>query len=692
MSLPAGRLPDEFFRDLFEHADDMIYATDLSGVITAINRAGERMTGFPRDELLGSNIARLVAPESLGDAMRMMDPETAGAAPPAYELEIVTKDERRVTIEVRSRFLRRDGVPVGVQGIARDVSVTRPSGRQARSRSLRIEAINEIIAAADAAPDLPRVIDVALEQMLAVLDASAGGIWIGEHAAAQGLPSGLGSELPAALGETGWKAIAPHAVEDWANPESAGVDVLPGAAVGLLWRGLGVRASLVVPIALQEDCAGVLVVASTRPRVWRPDDVAFAVEVGRQIGATAEGLRLFRESRQRAELMGRLVALNEVLHRSMSVTGVAAEIGAAAVQLSGADRAAVYLRWPNGTATCAWRRGLSAEYIAKVLRPEVVRAWEERTSRVEPGGVELPDGRRVAVAGPLLIADVAALPRTDLVRELGEPEGFRATAAWPLMYEGRVIASISCYYDAPHEWSKPEREIFQTFVWQAAAAVENARLFEAQRERTAELEALSESLEQSYIQIVLALARAMDARDAYTADHSERLAVWAEKVARRLGCGRDEAVDVRWAALLHDIGKIGVPDGILSKPGPLTTDEWQAMQQHPLIGERILLPLERMRRVATIVRHHQERWDGSGYPDGLRGEAIPLLARVLAVVDTYSAIVDQRPYKAARSHDEAVAELERCAGTKFDPVVVATFRGVLAEGEKTPATSVRSSR
>ncbi|MHB8732362.1 MAG: HD domain-containing phosphohydrolase [bacterium] len=691
MSLPAGYLSsDAFYRDLFEHAGDMIYATDLSGVITAVNRAGERLTGFSRDELVGSNLACLVAPESLGDAMRMMDPETAGAAPPAYELEIVTKDERRVMIEVRSRFQYKDGVPVGVQGIARDIAPARTSAGQARGHSLRIEAINEIIAAADAAPDLPKVIDVAVERMVAVLDISAAGIWAGQDVAVRGLPLGLGAELPAALRETGWAAMAPHVVEDWTNP--AAVDGPAGGAVGILWRGLGVRASLVVPIALPEDRTGAVVVASARPRAWRPEDVAFAVEVARQVGATVEGLRLFRESRQRAELMGRLVALNEVLHRSMSVAGVAAEIGSAALRLSGADRAAVYLCWPDGTATCAWRQGISADYVAKVLRPDVVRAWTERTSRAAPGGVDLPDGRRIAVAGPLLIGDVAGLPRTDIARELAEPEGVRALASWPLMYEGRVIASISCYYDALRAWSKPEQEIFQTFVWQAAAAVENARLFEAQRERTAELEALSESLEQSYIQIVLALARAMDARDAYTADHSERLAEWAEKVARRLGCGRDEVLDVRWAALLHDIGKIGVPDGILMKPGPLTSDEWLAMQQHPLIGERILLPLERMRRVATIVRHHQERWDGSGYPDGLRAEAIPLLARILAVVDTYSAIVDQRPYKAARPHDEAVAELERCAGTKFDPVVVATFRGVLAEGGRTAVTSVRAAR
>jgi putative nucleotidyltransferase with HDIG domain len=293
---------------------------------------------------------------------------------------------------------------------------------------------------------------------------------------------------------------------------------------------------------------------------------------------------------------------------------------------------------------------------------------------------------------PLLVPAVRALTQDDIIRRLAEADGMRAVAAWPLVYEGRVIAYAVCYYDAPRTWSRPEREVFQTFVWQAAAALENARLFEAQRARTAELEAMSASLDQSYMQIVLALARAVDARDSYTADHSERLAGWAENVARRLGCGPDEILDVRWAALLHDIGKIGVPDEILSKPGPLTPDEWRTMRQHPVIGERILLPLERMRRVATTVRHHQERWDGSGYPDGLRGPAIPLLARVLAVVDTYSAIIDARPYKRARTHDDAVAELQRCAGRMFDPAAVAAFRAVLAEDSRESAALAAPSR
>ena len=190
---------------------------------------------------------------------------------------------------------------------------------------------------------------------------------------------------------------------------------------------------------------------------------------------------------------------------------------------------------------------------------------------------------------------------------------------------------------------------------------------------------LYHDLQDSYIEMVLTLGRALDARDAYTGGHSERLAKWAEATARMLGSRDDEIQDIHWGALLHDIGKIAVPDAILQKPARLTEEEWAIMRRHPVIGEEILRPVERLRGVARILRHHHERWDGTGYPDGLREETIPLGARILAVVDAYSAITDERPYKAARPHGEAVAELRRVAGVQFDPRIVEAFCRVLEE-------------
>ncbi len=184
-------------------------------------------------------------------------------------------------------------------------------------------------------------------------------------------------------------------------------------------------------------------------------------------------------------------------------------------------------------------------------------------------------------------------------------------------------------------------------------------------------------LEEAFLQAVLALSQAMDARDHYHGGHSKQLAEWSVAVAHAMGLSEEETETVRLAALLHDIGKIGIPDEILLKPGPLTAHEWEIMRQHPLIGARILRPLRRLEAVAQIVEAHHERWDGSGYPRGLKGKAIPLGARILAVVDSYGAMIDKRVYHAPRSHEEAVAEIRQHAGTLYDPQVVEAFLEVI---------------
>jgi diguanylate cyclase (GGDEF)-like protein/putative nucleotidyltransferase with HDIG domain len=176
---------------------------------------------------------------------------------------------------------------------------------------------------------------------------------------------------------------------------------------------------------------------------------------------------------------------------------------------------------------------------------------------------------------------------------------------------------------------------------------------------------------------VEALAVALLERDRYTGEHSNAVIEMAVGVARKLGCSDAEVGRIRAAALLHDIGKVAIPDRILHKPAALSEEEWLLMREHPVIGERILRALPGMGAVARIVRHEHERWDGRGYPDGLAGEAIPLGSRIVIAADTYHAITSDRPYRAARSHQVAIEELTRCAGSQFDPDVTGALIGHL---------------
>lgn len=167
--------------------------------------------------------------------------------------------------------------------------------------------------------------------------------------------------------------------------------------------------------------------------------------------------------------------------------------------------------------------------------------------------------------------------------------------------------------------------------------------------------------------VVTSLANAVEAKDAPTEHHCQRLAHLATRLSMRIGLPEPEIDAIAYGALLHDVGKIGVPEAILTKAGPLDDDEWALMRRHPEIGERICAPLAAFAKFGSVIRHHHERWDGAGYPDQLRGEAIPIGARVVALVDAFDAMTHDRVYRAARSVMDALGEVVREAGRQFDP-------------------------
>lgn len=182
-------------------------------------------------------------------------------------------------------------------------------------------------------------------------------------------------------------------------------------------------------------------------------------------------------------------------------------------------------------------------------------------------------------------------------------------------------------------------------------------------------------------QFAESLGNAIDAKDQHTSMHSDEVAEVSRALALALGLDRREADIIHVAGHLHDIGKIGVPDSVLQKKGPLTPPEWRAIRNHPEAGAAILQPVAALRELGVVdmVLHHHERWDGKGYPHGLKGRAIPLGARIITVADALSAMLQDRPYRTALSLDRAYAEIVRCAGTQLDPDVVDAFRAGSAE-------------
>src|SRR5918911_2338746 len=221
-------------------------------------------------------------------------------------------------------------------------------------------------------------------------------------------------------------------------------------------------------------------------------------------------------------------------------------------------------------------------------------------------------------------------------------------------------------------------------------ALEHQRLLEAKHRyetylelmierRTAELDRPPQSPENAYRTTLKALIKALEARDSETSGHSERVVYFSLRLGRELGLDDRQLRSLEFGSLLHDIGKIGVPDAILRKPAALTQEEWVRMREHPQHGQKILRGIEFLEGAARVVAQHHEKWDGSGYPLGLKGSEIDLNARIFAVADAFDAITSDRVYRAGKSYEEAAAELESWAGTQFDPRVVEAFRRVPKE-------------
>jgi response regulator RpfG family c-di-GMP phosphodiesterase len=214
-------------------------------------------------------------------------------------------------------------------------------------------------------------------------------------------------------------------------------------------------------------------------------------------------------------------------------------------------------------------------------------------------------------------------------------------------------------------------------LFAAERALERRQLLIERREYHALLERRVEEatrdLQAAYRATLETLGSALDSRDVGTEAHSRRVHGYALATAREYGVAEPEIPDLERGVLLHDIGKIGIPDAILLKPGPLTREEWDTMRRHPEIGKRLVQAVPFLSGAVPIIYCHHEKWDGSGYPQGLKGEAIPLGARIFAVVDAFDAMTFDRPYSKAIPFDAAYAEITRCAGAHFDPTVVEAF-------------------
>jgi putative nucleotidyltransferase with HDIG domain len=285
----------------------------------------------------------------------------------------------------------------------------------------------------------------------------------------------------------------------------------------------------------------------------------------------------------------------------------------------------------------------------------------------------------LAVSVAYLVAEAALVGATVWVRRGSVREVLRSMSSASLLTVPFYVPVLALFLYGYHLYSL---WLVLIFFLPALAAQRLLLLYQQEKAVTKDLAEANERLRRASLSFATALVATLDARDQYTAGHSAAVAIYATDIAQRMGLSAEHQELVHLCGLVHDIGKIGLPAGLLEKPGPLTLEERRQMEQHSEIGERILRNVDDYSEIADVVRSHHERIDGMGYPDGIGGDEIPLLARIIGVADAYDAMTSDRPYREALPSRVARMRLAQAVGTQFDTAVIAAFEAILATADE----------
>jgi HD-GYP domain-containing protein (c-di-GMP phosphodiesterase class II) len=378
-----------------------------------------------------------------------------------------------------------------------------------------------------------------------------------------------------------------------------------------------------------------------RKRLTLPPEVLEAVnELCMGLTASREQISVMEEEFQSLQALAKI---GYVINSSLDLTLVLNEVMDTIIQLTGAERAFLMLRNAVGD-----------------MEIVIARNWEHEVLAREEQAISSTIVNEVVEQGEAVLTfNAREDPRFGSMHSI-VAHNFRSILCVPLKVKENLIGVIYADNKAREGiFNEQDRTLLTAFANQAAVALENAQLFN--------------DLSISYGQTLDALVSALDVRDHETEGHTRRVVLYSLRLARKLGLPEDAQMDLRRGAMMHDIGKLGIPDSILLKPGPLTDEEWKLMRRHPAIAEGMLEGIPFFRGAIEIIATHHERYDGSGYPRGLAGEEIPLGARIFAVADAFDAITSRRPYREAQPYNVAREEIRKGRGTQFDPEVVDAF-------------------
>lgn len=502
--------------------------------------------------------------------------------------------------------------------------------------------------------DPDALVQSTLEPLLKLIGARGGSVWLLDDDGRnlrRAFGAGSDSTGPAGPRERPGERMASWVVEHRQPVLVHDVSADPrwsppgGATAGANTGGL-----IAMPMIAGGRALGALVVRDKDDgRAFDEDDQELLSIMSDHVALAVHAASLFQRERRARERQAMLRTVGQHFHTTLDLEVLIGKVFTELGQALQCEALSLWLVDPRQDAlVCQQARGGASDSIV---------------------GMRVPMGRGlVGYVGeslePILIEDAQKDPR--LYRSIDASTGYvtRSLICAPMVRQGKGIGVIQALnkQSGTGHFAPEDLDLLVHLAGSAGLAIENARLYA--------------DLASSYDSTLEALAAALDLRDRETEGHSRRVVAYTARLARAFGLSEDDVQEIARGALLHDVGKIGVPDAILHKPGLLDAAEREIMQRHPQLGHDMLSGIEHLKSEVEIVLSHQEWYDGGGYPRGLAGDAIPIGARLFAVADAYDAITSDRPYRRSKSHAEAVEEIRRAASTQFDPKAVAAFLSV----------------
>lgn len=528
----------------------------------------------------------------------------------------------------------------------------------ARQRLRELETLQSVSAALRQARTIQEMLPIFVKYSAQAIGARSGSIYLLEESTgewvAQGWITAQGDWGPsmgdlrhqADEGVTGLVGAngEMYVTADWrADPVTV---ALPGELVYLK----DLKSGISLPLRADETIIGVMHLWFQESHTFTEAEKSLLTAIADMAGNAVQRARLHEETQKRLRYISALHNIDTAINASVDLRITLRIILGNAAKELGVDAVAIALLYPQSrTLEYVASHGFRSRMIEGMrLHPGEGLAWQAVIQR-----------QMVSMAG-------AGQKNFDLFKE----ENFASQFAIPLIAKGQVQGVLQVFHRSGLRPSPDWSNFLSTLAGQAAVAVDNSILYENLQRSNLELTL-------AYDATIEGWSRALDLRDRETEGHTQRVTELTLNLARAMGLSEEQIMHIRRGALLHDIGKMGVPDNILFKQGELTKEEWEIMRQHPQFAYDMLSPVEHLRLALDIPYCHHEKWDGSGYPRGLKGQDIPLAARLFAVVDVYDAVTSDRPYRKAWSHEEAAEYLRQEAGRHFDPQVVQAFLKII---------------